>query len=91
VKPAWELAVSDFFAMGGYAAFVWPAFGFAALVLIGLLAQSWWAARRRAAELEQLRRVVRPRPASRPRLRPVARPGSTGLASDAGGQAGERA
>ncbi len=80
--------MSDFFAMGGYAAFVWPAFGFAALVLIGLLAQSWWAARRREAELEQLRRVVRPRPA-RPRLRPAARPGPAGLASDAGGRTGE--
>ena len=83
--------MGDFFAMGGYAAFVWPAFGFAALVLIGLLAQSWWAARRRAAELEQLRRTVRPRarPARR-ELRPVVRPGGA-LASDAGGQAGERA
>ncbi len=86
----WELAVSDFFAMGGYAAFVWPAFGFAALVLIGLLAQSWWAARRREAELEQLRRVVRPRPASRPRVRPAARP-SPELAPDTGDPAGERA
>jgi heme exporter protein D len=76
--------VSDFFAMGGYAAFVWPAFGFAALVLIGLLAQSWWAARRRDTELEQLRRVVRPRPAARPRRRPVVRPGPAGLASDTG-------
>jgi heme exporter protein D len=82
--------VSDFFAMGGYAAFVWPAFGFAALVLIGLLAQSWWAARRREAELEQLRRVVRPRPASRPRVRPAARP-SPELAPDTGDPAGERA
>ncbi len=85
----WELVVSDFFAMGGYAAFVWPAFGFAALVLIGLLAQSWWAARRRETELEQLRRVVRPRPATRPRLRPVVRPRPAGLASDAGSRAGE--
>jgi heme exporter protein D len=81
--------VSDFFAMGGYAAFVWPAFGFAALVMIGLLAQSWWAARRREAELAQLRRVVRPRPASRPRLRPMVRPGSAGLASDPGARVAE--
>ena len=27
--------------MGGYAAYVWPAYGFAALVLIALLVQSW--------------------------------------------------
>jgi len=46
--------------MGGYAAYVWPAYGFAALVLIGLLAQSWRKARRRAAELEQLRHLARP-------------------------------
>jgi len=29
--------MSEFLAMGGYAAFVWPAYGLAALVLIGLL------------------------------------------------------
>jgi heme exporter protein D len=81
--------LSDFFAMGGYAAFVWPAFGFAALVLIGVLAESWWSARRRAAELDQLRRVVRPRAASRPRLRP-ARP-EPDLAADARDPAGGRA
>jgi heme exporter protein D len=34
-------SLADFFAMGGYAAFVWPAYGIAALVLIGLLAVSW--------------------------------------------------
>jgi heme exporter protein D len=81
--------LSEFFAMGGYAAFVSPAFGFAALVLIGLLAQSWWSARRRQEELEELRRVVRPRAASRPRLRPVVRSGPAGLASDAGGRTTE--
>ena len=51
--------------MGGYAAYVWPAFGFAAVVLLGLAAQSWRAARRRESELEQLRRVVRPGAADR--------------------------
>ena len=63
--------MSDFFAMGGYGAYVWPAFGFAAAVLLALLWQSWRAARSREAELEQLRRLVRPGPAGRPRLRPV--------------------
>jgi heme exporter protein D len=67
-----ERALSDFFAMGGYGAYVWPAFGFAALVLLGLLLQSWWAARRREAELEQLRRQLRPGRPPRPQLRPVA-------------------
>jgi heme exporter protein D len=63
--------LSDFFAMGGYGAYVWPAFGFAVAVLLGLLWQSWRAARSRDVELEQLRRLVRPGPTGRPRLRPV--------------------
>jgi|APTNR8051073442_1049403.scaffolds.fasta_scaffold31905_2 heme exporter protein D len=32
--------VADFFAMGGYGAFVWPAFGLTALVLTGLAVAS---------------------------------------------------
>jgi heme exporter protein D len=60
--------LTDFLAMGGYAAYVWPAYGFAALVLIVLLAQSWCSARRRAAELEQLRHLARPERARRARL-----------------------
>jgi heme exporter protein D len=65
--------LTEFFAMGGYAAYVWPAYGFAALMLIALLVQSWRAARRRAAELEQVRRVARPARASRPKLQPAPR------------------
>jgi heme exporter protein D len=60
--------LTDFFAMGGYAAYVWTAYGFAAVVLIVLIVQSWRSARRREAELEQVRRVVRPPRASRPKL-----------------------
>ena len=75
--------MSDFFAMGGYGAYVWPAFGFAAAVLTGLLWQSWRAARSREAELEPLRRMVRPGPRGRPRLRPV-RAGAAELRADAG-------
>ena len=63
--------MTEFFAMGGYAAYVWPAYGFAALVLIALLVQSWRAAPR--AELEQVRRVARPARASRPKLQPAPR------------------
>jgi heme exporter protein D len=33
--------LADFLAMGGYAEFVWPAYGIAAVVLIGVLAVSW--------------------------------------------------
>lgn len=71
--------------MGGYAAYVWPAFGFAAVVLLGLLAQSWRAARRREAEFQQLRRAVRPKPADPARLRPVRQTGAAGLTSQAPG------
>jgi len=70
--------VSDFFTMGGYGAYVWPAFGFAAVVLLGLLLQSWWAARRRTAELEQLRAELRPGRASRPRRQLVVQQDSAG-------------
>lgn len=53
------MAVGDFLAMGGYAAYVWSAFGFAAVVLIGLFVQSWLAVRRGEAELAALRGTVR--------------------------------
>jgi heme exporter protein D len=33
-------SLAEFFAMGGYAGFIWPAYGIAALVLIGLLVVS---------------------------------------------------
>ncbi len=32
--------MSEFFNMGGYAAYIWPAYGISALVLIGLIWQS---------------------------------------------------
>ena len=71
-------------AMGGYGAFVWSAFGASALILLGLLWQSLRAARSRAAELEQLRAVVRPEPARAPTLR--RHPGaSASQAADGGG------
>jgi heme exporter protein D len=66
-----ERPLTDFFAMGGYAAYVWTAYGIAALVLIGLLVHSWRSARRRDAELEQVRRVARPARVSRPKLQPA--------------------
>jgi heme exporter protein D len=68
--------VGEVFAMGGYGAYVWSAFGVAALVLLALFAQSWHAARRREDELRRLRDVVR---AARP-LRPAS--------EQAGGAAG---
>ncbi len=34
-------AMSDFFAMGGYAAYIWPAYGVSAVVLAGLGLLIW--------------------------------------------------
>jgi heme exporter protein D len=45
----------DYLAMGGYAAFVWPAYVLAAVVLGGLFWQSRQGYRRRQRELERLR------------------------------------
>ena len=44
----------DYLAMGGYAAFVWPAFLIAAVVMGALLALSVRSLRARRAELEAL-------------------------------------
>ena len=33
-------SISDYLAMGGYAGFVWPAYGAAVLILIGLVVMS---------------------------------------------------
>jgi heme exporter protein D len=43
--------------MGGYAAFVWPAYAVAFVVLGGIVAQSW---RRYRASLRDLNRLQRP-------------------------------
>jgi len=48
--------MSAFFDMGGYAAFVWPAYGVAAAVLLALLFDSLAQYRRRQRELETLTR-----------------------------------
>jgi heme exporter protein D len=44
------------FAMGGYAAFVWPAYAIALIVLGGMAAHSWLRHRRSAQLLAQLQR-----------------------------------
>ena len=43
-----------FLDMGGYAAYVWPAYGAAALILVGLLVASLAGLRRRQRELARL-------------------------------------
>ncbi len=50
-----------YFAMGGYAAFVWPAYGIAAAVLGGLAIYSW---RRHRASVDALARL-QPSPGNR--------------------------
>jgi len=48
--------ITAFLTMGGYAQFVWPAYGAAAFVLIGLLVWTLAGYRRRQRELEALQR-----------------------------------
>jgi heme exporter protein D len=47
-------ALAAWAAMGGYAAFVWPAYGVAAAVLGGLSLYCWRRHRRSAADLGRL-------------------------------------
>lgn len=46
-------------AMGGYGGYVWAAFGFTIVLMIGLLWQSWRMQQRRTDELAELRRTLR--------------------------------
>jgi heme exporter protein CcmD len=45
--------------MGGYGGYVWAAFGFTLVLMIGLLWQSWRLQQRRTDELAELRRTLR--------------------------------
>jgi heme exporter protein D len=54
--------VMQYLAMGGYAAFVWPAYAVAAIVLGGLAVQSLRAYRRNMRQLDMLQQE---RPARR--------------------------
>ena len=47
--------MSEFFAMGGYAAYVWPAYGVTTIVLCGILALSLKSMREREALVKSLR------------------------------------
>ena len=49
-------AAADWLAMGGYAAFVWPAYGLATAVLAGLSLYYWRRHRRSTADLDRLQR-----------------------------------
>ncbi len=50
--------MTSFFAMGGYAAFIWPAYGISAVALGCMIWQciaAWRAAKKRLEELERER------------------------------------
>ncbi|MGH7095743.1 MAG: heme exporter protein CcmD [Stellaceae bacterium] len=55
-------ALDRYFAMGGYAVFVWPAYAIALVVIGGVVVLSW---RRYRASLRELERVQRDIEASR--------------------------
>ena len=63
--------MTEFFAMGGYAAYVWPAYALAALVMVGLLVASLRGLREREATLKALEGS---RPTRRRSRREAARP-----------------
>jgi heme exporter protein D len=66
--------MAEFLSMGGYAAFVWPAYAITALVMVGLLVSTLRGLRRREALLRMLE-DTRPR---RRRERPGAGPATEG-------------
>ena len=49
-------AIESWFAMGGYAGFVWPAYGVTAIVLGGLALVSWRRYRRSGDTLARLQK-----------------------------------
>jgi heme exporter protein D len=54
-------SLSGLLAMGGYAGYVWPAYGISILVLAGVLVASLLGARSEEADLETLQRTRRAR------------------------------
>ena len=47
--------MNEYWDMGGYAAFVWPAYGLSAVVMIGLVVTAWQNLRARERDLAKLR------------------------------------
>ena len=50
--------ISSYFAMGGYAGYVWPAYVLAAAVIAGLLIVSWRGLKARERELKILQDLI---------------------------------
>lgn len=48
--------IEHYLAMGGFAAYVWPAFAVATVIMVGLAVQSISVYRRRQRELKRLER-----------------------------------
>jgi len=55
-----RMTIGEFFNMGGYALYVWTAFGFTAIAMLGLLWTSWNGAKKRQEDLDVLRETLRP-------------------------------
>ncbi len=53
--------MGEFWNMGGYAAFVWPVYGLAAIVMVVLIVNAVRRARRSEADLEAARSALRQR------------------------------
>jgi heme exporter protein D len=66
--------------MGGYGAFIWPAYGVGAVVMLGLLATSLHAARAHRRELAELEASGRTRRRPRPSISTT--PGSEEAGND---------
>ena len=49
----WESA-SDFFAMGGYARFIWPVWGIAVVLMVGLFIRTYKTSKAAEAQLASL-------------------------------------
>ena len=49
--------LTTYLAMGGYAAYVWPAWSLTALVMLGLLVATWRSNKARDAELKALQEL----------------------------------
>jgi heme exporter protein D len=54
--------MNEFIEMGGYGAFIWPAYGAAALLMAGVTILSWKSMRQREALVESLRASRRKAP-----------------------------
>jgi heme exporter protein D len=53
--------IAGFLTMGGYAGFVWPAYGVTFVVLAALAAHSWRRYRQSVLAVERLQQARRPR------------------------------